>query len=367
MRISFAVVLASLLICAGALPASAASAPYLVKNIKQGSAGSIPFELTALGDVVIFTASGGSVGRELWRTDGTNAGTYRVMDIRPGGKTSNPRGLTRVGDQIFFTANDGAHGQELWVTDGTADGTHLVKDIKAGKQPSMWKGGDGPIAVDVAGVAFFTTALDGRLWRSDGTEAGTFQVPGSPQLVHELTSFKNRAYFTGDGNLWRSDGTAAGTKKVKDSSGKVVKAPPGLAATDSLLFFQYKSTKLWRTDGTNAGTYKILDLGPGCVSLCDPMNLTTAGDLAYFTPVGVPGIQVWRTDGTPTGTFSLAQTNTGGSDPDEYRWIRHLLPSRRRDVHPRRPGVGKRRDRRRDRGGRDAGRDVGDLRLRCRR
>jgi hypothetical protein len=44
------------------------------------------------------------------------------------------------------------------------------------------------------------------------------------------------------------------------------------------------------------------------------MSLQAAGDLAYFTPLGVEGIQVWRSDGTPEGTFSLVRTDAGGSD-----------------------------------------------------
>ncbi|HYI21910.1 MAG TPA: ELWxxDGT repeat protein [Candidatus Limnocylindrales bacterium] len=315
-RIAIAAALAAVVIGTGVLPVAAASAPYFVKNIKAGSESSVPFELTALGDIVIFTATGGATGRELWRSDGTAAGTVRVMDIKPGGKTSNPRGLTRVGDKVFFSANDGQHGQELWVTDGTTAGTHLVKDIQPGKGLSMWKGSTWEIAVDVDGIAFFTTVTAERLWRSDGTEAGTYPVPGSPDFVRDVIAFDGRAYFNaGDGKLWRSDGTALGTKKVKDNAGQNVNAPVEMLATDSLLFFQYKTSKLWRTDGTQAGTYKILDLGPGCTGYgCDLMYPGVAGDLFYFQPIGVPGIQVWRSDGTPGGTFSVAQTGAGGSN-----------------------------------------------------
>ena len=310
-RVAVAAALAAMIIGTGALPAAAASAPYFVKNIRSGSGGSIPFELTVLGNIIIFTASGGGAGRELWRTDGTTAGTSRVLDIRPGGKSSKPRGLVRVGDKVFFSANDGLHGQELWLTDGTAIGTHLVKDIAPGKAHGMkHRGTIFPIGVEADGLAYFTRYAGDSLWRSDGTDAGTFMVPGAPASTSNLTAFGSRVYFGGEGKLWRSDGTAAGTKVVKDSSGAVVKEPREIVATDDLVFFQFKSSKLWRTNGTAAGTFKILDKGPGCTSSCDPMRLARAGDVVYFMPLGVPGIQLWRSDGAVGGTFSVAQTNS---------------------------------------------------------
>lgn len=52
-----------------------------------------------------------------------------VKDINPHG-SSNPSELTRVGSTLFFAANDGVHGYELWKSDGTAAGTKMVKNIR---------------------------------------------------------------------------------------------------------------------------------------------------------------------------------------------------------------------------------------------
>ena len=72
-------------------------------------------------------------GNELWKSDGTAAGTVLVKDIVTTsyyyGSSSYPSGLTAVGGTLFFTAVTRDTGTELWKSDGTAAGTVLVKDI----------------------------------------------------------------------------------------------------------------------------------------------------------------------------------------------------------------------------------------------
>ena len=103
----------------------------LVKDIDRGRLRYGPDDLTAVGDTLFFTADDGIHGEELWKSDGTRAGTVLVKDIRPGDYASTASGLdlTAVGDTLFFTADDGTHGSELWKSDGTRAGTVLVKDI----------------------------------------------------------------------------------------------------------------------------------------------------------------------------------------------------------------------------------------------
>ena len=106
----------------------------MVKDVAPGNYGSYPRNLTDVNGTLFFTASDGVNGVELWKSDGTEAGTARVKDIYPGplgGVDSGPAGLTVFNGALYFQAfdGDGFVGVELWKCDGTESGTVLVKDI----------------------------------------------------------------------------------------------------------------------------------------------------------------------------------------------------------------------------------------------
>ena len=107
------------------------STPAMVADINPGGTTSTASDLGAVGSTTNFTADDGRHGQELWKSDGTAAGTGMIKDIDPGDVSSNPRALINVNGTLFFTANDGVHGKELWKSDGTVAGTTLVKDIDA--------------------------------------------------------------------------------------------------------------------------------------------------------------------------------------------------------------------------------------------
>lgn len=64
--------------------------------------------------LVLFQAADPEHGAELWRTDGTVAGTSRWADVLPGPLSSDPSNFARVGDRLFFFAVDETHGREPW-------------------------------------------------------------------------------------------------------------------------------------------------------------------------------------------------------------------------------------------------------------
>src|SRR5437667_6171378 len=68
-------------------------------------------------------------GGELWRSDGTTAGTFRI-------KNGQSWYLINVNGTLFFVMDDETHGDELWKSDGTEPGTVLVNDLNPGPRGS---------------------------------------------------------------------------------------------------------------------------------------------------------------------------------------------------------------------------------------
>jgi ELWxxDGT repeat protein len=148
-----------------------------VKDILPGTSGSLPQNLTNVGGVLYFSADNGLIGEELWRSDGTEAGTTlvkNVLDGTFGHIGSAPKNFTNVGGMLYFSASETNSGIELWKSDGTTAGTVRVRDIFPGQTPS-----NPSSLTNVLGTLYFgaTTAARGfQLWKSDGTDAGTVAV-----------------------------------------------------------------------------------------------------------------------------------------------------------------------------------------------
>lgn len=86
--------------------------------------------LTGMGNRVYFTIElpgEGALGwpAELWVSDGTEAGTHAVDQIPP--RYPGARFLTPVRDSLFFMADDGVHGTEIWVIP-SAQSENIVGD-----------------------------------------------------------------------------------------------------------------------------------------------------------------------------------------------------------------------------------------------
>ncbi|MGB0787885.1 MAG: ELWxxDGT repeat protein, partial [Candidatus Poseidoniaceae archaeon] len=175
----------------------------MVKDINTGtqsSGNSNPSDFTVVGNTLYFTAFDGNTV-ELWKSDGTTAGTMMVKDINPVGQSTSLDHLTAVGNTLFFQADDGVNGKALWKSDGTASGTVMVHDIHPGSDDTLDE------LTAVGNILYFrcNDGINGlELWKSDGTSSGTVMVKDintqtgatiGSSIPSELTAIGNTLFF----------------------------------------------------------------------------------------------------------------------------------------------------------------------------
>lgn len=230
-----------------------------------------------------------------------------LRDVRPGATGSGPIAvgdggglLTRSPRQpeILLALDDGVAGRELWRTNGTAAGTALLVDLSPGPAGTEFQAASSDpefawLSVVRAGIK--------ELWRTDGTAAGTIRVfDGSalgafafvyapdPRLVNGARLFR-----AGD-TLWRTDGTLAGTWSLG------VAASEPIVVEDGIAVYRSSSGNLVVTDGSTASTLGVV---PGVIQVAEDGRLlvlqrTVSGMSPLWTVTWVNG------PGAPSATFA---------------------------------------------------------------
>ncbi|WP_323379175.1 HYR domain-containing protein [Pyxidicoccus xibeiensis] len=290
-----------------------------------------PRLLTAVGSRVFFARTAGWNRDELWMSDGTEAGTVRVKELYDATQPVTLHHMVAVNGRLYFWLSlpgTSPARKELWTSDGTEAGTRAVGPVAS---PS-WKVPSLSNTAVVGGTLFFTVeSEDGppELWKCEGTtmvKIRTFGASATTPPPLRLTPFGSGLLFWADDGAtgyqpWRTDGTEAGTVKVKDvrADGATAmgltgflrlgaKGPFVFAASDGA-----SGLELWRTNGTAEGTVRVADIAPGVAS-SSPAWLVSSGQRIFF-PAWHPtsGMELWAMSWTeedaepPTVTCPEAQ------------------------------------------------------------
>jgi ELWxxDGT repeat protein len=314
----------------------ASAAPHLVANLNTGPAGDALYE-TLLGvehdGITYFSATDPQHGGELWRTDGTDQGTYRLTDLCPGSCASGASPLAFLRGSLLFVSGDGDRQGELWRTDGVPGHETLVKELCPGlcqvavDDGIVW---NGELWLLVRQEAHAPT-----LWRTDGTPRGTRQVADfcADLGLCGFGGFFGGAFLgpaaTGDAlllsmvtassdSLVRTDGTREGTVRLHrfaqsptiasarfQDATRAGAAVAGQAAAPGPLFF-VDGTQLWISDGTLAGTQFVRDLAE-LVGDSFFQNWEVVDGVFYVVDDNGDWL---RSDGTAAGTVLLARVRS---------------------------------------------------------
>ncbi len=305
----------------------------------------MPQKMAAIDGTVFFVRQEPATGLELWKSDGTAGGTVLVKDIIPGREGSWPHELTVVDGTLFFAVDTidpllGVIGFEIWKSDGTTAGTSRVRAFAPAPQGDKF-------LRNVAGTLYFYVRFlpDRGLWKTDGTPAGTVRVrdiridgrdfdprhsplplrrwyPNVPVVVGDKLVFLGLE--TGSNpDLWVADASGArvlvphGSDASRDRyfidfaevNGRLYFSVADLVFSHTdfnqhpPLSFYFTSQEIWSSDGTPQGTSLVKTFGPVLTLPIDepPFFFTSNGGDVFF----LRGSTLWKTDGTPNGTVSV--------------------------------------------------------------
>ncbi|MFP2928487.1 HYR domain-containing protein [Pyxidicoccus sp. 3LG] len=279
-----------------------------------------------LGNALVFPGNDRVHGTELWKTDGTAAGTVPVDPATPTSSEGMAAEMLYFDDWLLMGTRIGLGSDDLWSSNGTAAGTRMLR------ANTVWQGA--PLGMAIVGnrVLFHGDNPEAlELWATDGSPAGTVplkpmpRLPGLLGVSSPIMSLGEHAFFTGYANapervsvLWRTDGTPAGTQWVDSPR---LERPSELGISNGHAWLTSNGFWLVRSDGTPEGTVTLAEFTAGDREGLAPRGFTALGGLTLFSaPDAETGRELWKSDGTPQGTVRVADLVSGtfGSNPQGF-------------------------------------------------
>lgn len=277
-----------------------------------------------INDVLFFTSAGTSDGQpqQLWKSDGTVAGTTLVKDLAL--HDIEVVGYPRIfGSSIAFIGIDFTGKRRLWISDGTENGTFEITSHPFEGLNEDWAD------IQVGTTEIYGVSFDVRsgysFTRSNGTlgsyqvldeiyEGPDFESQKSIQVNDKLLSLMQRTTDYGEG-IWMSDGTISGTSEVVQLSN--FWQPTGFKKIGNTVFFSATSAnegrEIWKLDLATSTASIVKDINTG-VANSRPVEISAVNNRLLFSAyTPADGRELWISDGTSSGTSRLVDIAPGGA------------------------------------------------------
>jgi ELWxxDGT repeat protein len=246
-------------------------------------------ELGSAVNYAYFTNFDAIAGDELWRSDGTEAGTILVKDINIDDGSSSPYSLVALDQELYFLGRDGdRHG--LWRTNGSSMPEFLQEGAitnlcKLNSNTVMYSSSDGLHRVYTGSTPEMIRNFD---------RIGYIKAALGKIFFYAEKQGTNSLY-------WVSDGTSERTKALNGLP-RYSNIFSGVTRNGYLYFPSCSSgfcSKLWRTNGD--ATIQVLNFPESYISY-----LFTGGGLIHFVLYKNNAFEIWSSNGTAAGTKPIA-------------------------------------------------------------
>lgn len=301
-----------------------------VKDINPGSENSNPQLKAVFGGKIYLSADdssgtntgGTDIGRELWSSDGTDAGTTFVKDIRSGSSGSSPNFFFELNGELFFLANDGNGLAQIWKTDGTDAGTvntnngfSIVNPIVVGSKAYMTASTNGNTFYEFTG----TTSQQ----VPDVGSGIAYPTAGRYIAYDNNTIFLYMDYSTDEPTigreLYKYDITTQTYTLIKDiNTGTGDSSISNFTKIGTKVYFEAENA-LWETDGTGAGTIKVDVVDGG--GIVDVMHFYAWNGKLYFEGDAGSNDQLYVFD--PVADTVTNLSNTSGYDHNPIHFVEY--------------------------------------------